>query len=350
MKKILLISNKVHHYRSSIYNIFSEKFKYLGYDFHVLSNNFQDVNFETTYFKHHLEFGVNSYVKKINELKPDVVIYFLHLKDIIFLPLILYCRLKKIPNIYWGHGINLHDKKNVFKNQIFNLIHNLCSAIILYTPNEIQYIAKKNQAKTFIAFNTLNFLSVVPERIRDKDTVKSQYNIKEDFLVLYISRILPYKGLDLLLEMMPGLTQTGLVIVGPGISKEQEAIIASNQNIYYLGEKYNTEVDEIFNMGDVFSTPGHIGLALNQSFFWGKPVLLLQRNHAPEIYYMKNGKTGFICEDEEELREKLILLNNDRTLLAQMSSNAQEVAKKEMSIERMFNGFKQAIEFCSISK
>lgn len=350
MKKILLISNKVHHYRSRIYNSFSEKFRSLGFEFHVASNSFQEVDFETTFVKHTLEFGVQRYVKKIDALKPDVVINFLHLKDKIFLPIILYCRVQKIPSIYWGHGLNLHEKKNVFKNQLFKLIHNLSSAIILYTPNETKYIAPKNQAKTFIAYNTLNFSPVAQQKVRDKYAVKSQYNIKEDFVVLYISRILPYKGLDILMNIIPGLQGIGLVIVGPGISKEQQAQVEASENIYYLGEKYNAEADEIFNMGDVFSTPGHIGLALNQSFFWGKPVLLLDKNHAPEIFYMKNGKTGFVCNNEQELREKLLLLQKDRNLLAQMSSEAKKVAETQMSIDKMFNGFQQAIEFCTSTK
>ncbi len=347
MKKILLISNKVHHYRSRIYNSFSEKFRSLGFEFHVASNQFQEVDFETTYIKHPLEFGVHRYLRIIDTLKPDVVINFLHLKDTIFLPIVVYCRAKKIPNIYWGHGLNLHEKKNVFKNQLFKLIHSLSSAIILYTPNETKYISKKNQTKTFIAYNTLNFSSIAPQIIRDKKTVKSVYSIKEDFVVLYISRILPYKGLDVLMKLIPGMPGVGLVIVGPGISKEQQAQVNASENIYYLGEKYNTEADEIFNMGDVFSTPGHIGLALNQSFFWGKPVLVLNKNHAPEIFYMKNGETGFVCSNEQELREKIILLQKDRKLLAQMSSNAKQVAEEQMSIEKMFHGFQQAIEYCT---
>lgn len=350
MKKILLISNKVHHYRSRIYNSFSEKLQTLGFEFHVISNHFQEVDFETTYIKHTLKFEIRPYLRKIDALKPDVVINFLHLKDSIFLPVVLFCKLRQIPNIYWGHGLNLHEKKNPIKNQLFKLIHNLSSAIILYTPNETQYIAPKNHAKTFIAYNTLNFSSIAPREISDKKSVKSKYRIKEDFVVLYISRILPYKGLDILMKMIPAMPGVGLVIAGPGISKEQQVKADTNANIYYLGEKYNTEADEIFNMGDVFSTPGHIGLALNQSFFWGKPVLVLNKNHAPEIYYMKNGETGFVCDNEEELREKIILLQKNPTLLAQMSSNAKQVAKNQMSIDKMFNGFQQAIEFCTSAK
>lgn len=344
MKKILLISNKVLHYRSKIYNTFSKRFQALGYELHVLSNDFQNVEFETVYKKHLLEFDVYNYSKKINELKPAVVIYFLHLKDKIILPLILYCRLKKIPCIYWGHGINLQEKENKLKHQVFKLIHKLSNAIIIYTPNELKYILKSKRPQTFIAYNTLDFSSVNLHQLRPKEEVKSKYGIKEDFLILYISRVLPYKGLDILMEIMPGLTDIGLVIVGPGISHEQMEVVSTSPNIYYLGEKYNSDVDEIFNAGDVFSTPGHIGLALNQSFFWGKPVLILDKNHAPEIYYMRNGETGFICKNEDELRQKLILLKNDRSLLAKFSANAKKVAESEMSMDRMFCGFLKAIE------
>lgn len=347
MKKLLLISNKVMHYRLRIYNAFFEKFQALGYEFHVASNEFQNIDIDIKFIQHKLEFGTAKYVKLIDELKPSVVINFLHLKDKMIIPLTLYSRLKGIPMIYWNHGVNLKDAENKLKNAVFHFIHSISSAIILYSPDQLKFISKRNQRKTFIAYNTLSFeeSDKFRAKLRSKAEIKNQYGIKERYVLLYISRILPYKGLDILLEQFANAENLALVVVGGGISDKQSEIIAATANFYYLGEKYGNEVDEIYSIGDFFSTPGHIGLALNQAFYWGLPVLVLNRRHAPEIFYMRNGENGFVLETAAELKEKVMELCRKPELLAKVSAAARATYEAEMRLENMFGGFREALEF-----
>ena len=346
MKKILLVSNKVLHYRIRIYNAFYERWKRLGYEFHVVSNEYQKVDFEIKFIRHDLEFSTSRYARFISELKPDVVINFLHLKDRMIIPLTYYCHIKGIPMIYWNHGVNLKDADNKLKNAMFHYIHNISDAIILYTPDQLKYISPKNRSKTFIAYNTLNFESSdeFRKRMRDKSSIKVQYGIKERFVLLYISRILPYKGLDILLQQFANAKDLALVIVGGGISDEQRAMIKATQNFYYLGEKYGEDVDEVYSIGDMFSTPGHIGLALNQAFYWGLPVLVLDRTHAPEIHYMKNGVNGYVVNDEKALKEKVLELCDNTKLLEEVSKNARKTYETMMSLDNMFDGFLKAVQ------
>lgn len=344
-KKILLISNKVMHYRSRVYNKFFDLFKDLGYEFHVVSNDYQKVDFPIRYIRHDLEFSSAKYKKFIAEMNPDVCINFLHLKDKMIIPLTFFCRRRKIPMIYWNHGINIKTPDAKLKNLIFHFIHTISSAIILYSPAQLKYLSQKNQKKTFIAKNTLDFSDVDRSTLRTPAEVKAAYGIKEKRIVMYISRILPYKGLDILLEKFQNDPDVGLVIVGGGISEQQKTIVDSTPNFYYLGEKYGKDVDEIYQMGDVFSTPGHIGLALNQAMFWGKPVVVLNRIHAPEIIYLKNGKNGFIVDTEDELKEKILELCNNENAYAKASQAARATYENEMQIENMFQGFIDAIHF-----
>lgn len=346
MKRILLISNYVFHYRIKIYNYFYDEFKKVGYEFHVLSNEYQNVNYDIKFKKHQLNFSISGYIKKINEIKPDIVINFLHLKDKLIIPLTYHCKLKRIPMIYWNHGIDLNTPNAKIKNSIYRYIHKISDAIILYTPNELKYISNKNKSKTFIAYNTLCLLNEEKKDVLNKEEVKNKYNIKEQNILMYISRIKSYKKLDVLLDNFSGLNNIGVVIVGSGINEAQLQKVNNSNNIYYLGEKYDKEVDEIYNMGDIFSTPGHIGLALNQSLFWGKPVVLLEGRHAPEIYYMKNGINGYLAKDELEFKTLILELFKDDDKLNRLSNNAKEIFKKEASIEKMFSGFIEAIKYC----
>lgn len=347
MKKILLVSNKVMHYRARIYNAFYDKWKTMGYEFHVVSNDYQKVDFDIRFKKHELPLGSIRYANFINELKPDVVINFLHLKDTMIIPLTYYCRFKGIPMIYWNHGINLKDPDNRWKNAIFHYIHSISDAIILYTPDQLKYIKRKNLKKTFIAYNTLSFENSdeFKKIMPSKETIKSKYEIKEKFVLLYISRILPYKGVDLLMEYFKNMDDLALVIVGGGMTETQLKIVEDTKNYYYLGEKYGNDVDEIYSIGDFFSTPGHIGLAVNQAFYWRLPVFVLNRIHAPEIYYLKNGENGFVLNTMEEINEKIMYLMKCPKELEVLSQSARNTYEKRMNISNMFDGFVKAIDY-----
>lgn len=346
MKKILLISNYVFHYRIKIYNYFAKEFKKIGYEFHVLSNEYQNIDYDIEFKKYKEDFSVNGYIKKINEINPDIVINFLHLKDKLIIPLTYYCKLRKIPMIYWNHGINLRDPENRIKNLVFRFVHNISSAIILYTPDQLKYIKNKNKNKTFIAYNTLSFKDIDKSKVITPNQVKNKYGIKEEKVILYVSRVLPYKRLDVLLDIFKGVSNIGVVVVGAGISDDQICKINQYSNLYYLGPKYGHEVWEIFNMGDLYSTPGHIGLGLNEAFYWEKPVVILNGNHAPEIYYLENGKNGFIVNDELELKEKIIKLLTDKELYDSFSQSCRKTYIEKCDISNMFNGFVEAVNYC----
>ena len=346
MKKVLLISNDVLHYREKIYNYFYERFFEDGYEFEVLGNKFQKVDYDLKYKHFELPFFVKGYIEKIKEEKPDIVILFLHLKDKVMMPIIGYCKTHHISVIYWNHGINIRTPNDKAKNAVFHAIHNACDALITYTPEMKQYFSEKNQKKLFVAYNTLNFTDIDKDKVPAKEETKAKYGIKESKVILYISRMMPYKRVDLLMEAFKDLDDIAVVMVGPGFSDKQKAFCDAHSNLYYLGEKYGAEVNEIYKMGDVFSTPGHIGLAMNESLFWGLPVVLLDVRHAPEIYYMKNGVTGYLAKDETEFREYVIKLLRDNKRLSEMSKTCLEVYEKEVSIDRMYQGFIDAVQYC----
>lgn len=346
MKKILLISNEVLHYRQKVYNYFYNRFLKDGYEFEVLANKFQDVNYDLRFGHNEIPFSIGAYIKKIREEKPDVVILFLHLKDKVMMPVIAYCKMHRISVIYWNHGINIATPDNKVKNAVFHFIHNICDALITYTPEMRQFFSDKNQEKLFVAYNTLNFSDIEKDMVSDKEETKKKYGIKEDKIILFISRMVPYKRVDLLMELFADLDDIAVVMVGPGFTEAQQRVCDAHGNLYYLGEKYGSEVNEIYKMGDVFSTPGHIGLAMNDAAFWGLPVILLKGRHAPEIYYMKSGVNGYLAENEEDLREFTLELLRDEEKLNKMKKAALDVYEKEVSIEKMYKGFIDAVHYC----
>lgn len=329
-----------------MYNEFSELFKKDGFEFHVMSNEFQNVGYTFQFVAHTIPFSVKGYCRKIDEIQPEVVIVFLHLKDRIYIPVIHYCKKNHIPVIFWNKPVSVTDPNNRFKNVLYHYIHNFCDALITYTPDMIPLFEEKNRYKLFVAYNTLSFSDIDKSKYQDPQKVKDKYGIKEDKVILYVSRMLPYKRPQLLVDLFANEKGVAVVLMGAGMTKELQEKIDAAENIYYLGQKYGDEGNEIFTIADIFSTPGNIGLSVNEALFWNIPIALLEGKHAPEIYYMKDGKTGFFAKDEKSFKRQVLELLNNPERLERMRKECQKEYEAEVSIDRMYQGFADAIAFC----
>ena len=122
-------------------------------------------------------------------------------------------------------------------------------------------------------------------------------------------------------------------------------------NYYYLGPIYESlKINEIFNSIKIFCTPCHIGLALNEAFFWGVPVIVLNRKHAPEIYYLEDKVNGYIVNTPEEIKEKIRFLLENKDIYDEMSKKCVETINTKGNINNMFGGFMKAINYCEKKK
>ncbi|MEQ9441141.1 MAG: glycosyltransferase family 4 protein [Cyclobacteriaceae bacterium] len=351
MKNILLLSNKVFHYRVPIYNYFRQAFLKEGYDFRVLTNEFQDG------FEHQADFeciveqpSFAKYKSIVLEHNPSAVIFFMHLKDWIMWPMIHWLKRKHTPVIYWNHGVNLQDPENIYKNILYRYLHNLSDAIVLYSPNETKYIKPENRYKISIGYNTLNF-DAFPSIGKTKEGLKKELNIPFKKVILFPARINPARKLDLLLEAFLDIDEpdVGLIIVGSGcLSNEQESIIKQTPGILYLGRVADqVKFNKLVKLSDVVTIPGKSGLAINQAFFWGVPYVTTNVRQSPEIWYLIDGYNGFLADvnHKYDYKEKLEKILKDDDLRAKMAKNASLTVREKASIHGMFSGFYKAVRF-----
>ena len=347
MSKILLISNKVFFYRVDIYNYFCKRFKDEGDDFFVFSNEIQKSERQEINFNYQ-ERPFSKSIKHLKELKPDVVILFLHLSDKVLWRLIPFLRTRKISFVYWGHGLNLSDPNNKLKNILFYKIHSLSRSILLYSSVQEKYIKEKNKEKIFIANNALNSESF-PVINESKEELKKEFELNFQKVVLFVGRIVPPKKLDVLVDIFQkDMNNFGLLIVGDGITKELENKIKNISNIIYYGPIYdNIKINKLFKLSDIFCIPGKNGLGINQAMYWGSPCLTLSVRHSPEIAYLVEGETGYILNTTDELKNKILEIFNNDELYNKLSVNAENLIKTKANIENMFQGFKSAIANCN---
>lgn len=348
MYKILLISSYVYHYRISNYNYFYRRFGDEGIEFRVLANGAQEVDFDMQVpicIKKH---NIFSYIRFIRENKPNCVILFLHLKDLIIFPIVFYCKISKIPIVYWAFGIDLFNPKSKLKNILYNVLHWLSNAILLYSPNEMAVISQRYHKKTFIANNTINLIDF-ENVIFSGNYLKDHYKIRERYIILFVGNNTTEKNADELLHCFREYKDISVVFVGNAITKDMLQIINNTSNYYYLGEIYNrTQMAKIFHSADIVCIPGNVGLAIIDSFFWGKPVVTVKppgRMNSPEIWYLKNGENGFIARDVEDMKIKIIDLLSDSKLYIKFSDKAKEISMGVAHISKMYEGFKNSITY-----
>jgi glycosyltransferase involved in cell wall biosynthesis len=355
-KRILLVSNKVMHYRVSVYNYFWQRFREQGWDFVVLSDELQRQNQNRPSFQLvEKPFDFFEYRNEIRRIKPDAVILFLHLKDRIQWPLIHWLKLSGIPVALWTKTRNLDDPNNRLRNIFFDYLHQLSDGLILYTSSLMRFIPERHRKKVFIANNTINF-GDFPEVPESKEAIKQELGIPFNKVVLFVGRIGEEKNrkkVDHLIDIFRELDRkdVGLVIVGSGLNEELR-VRMNPKNTIYLGEVHdpeNRKISRIFKMADICSIPGHVGLGLNQAFFWGLPMVTEHGNQPPEIDYLQDGQNGFIVpeDDREALQDRLFFLMNNDAELKRMSDNARRDILQNASIEGMFNGFLSCAEYIS---
>jgi glycosyltransferase involved in cell wall biosynthesis len=348
-KTLLLISNKVYHYRIPIYEHLNERLARIGYKIVVVTDEVEAHIDRTEGFTLLVEpFSFPAYKKLIERTNPEIVMFFLHARDLMVWPLLSILKLRSIPVIYWNHGINLTTPNNVVKRAVFGLFHRFADAIVLYSDNERKYVARRYWRKLFIANNTINFRSI-PEIPDSKSEIREQLDIPFKKVVLFVGRITKIKRLGDLLEAAVHLNDDiGVVIVGAGLSSEQKALVDAAENIRYLGAIYDLElVNRIFKMADVFSIPGKVGLGVNQAFYWGLPIVTENVLHSPEFIYVKNGVNGFVVDkhDTRMLADKINQLLSSDNLYRQFSEAARSEILENASIDKMCDGFINAVEF-----
>jgi glycosyltransferase involved in cell wall biosynthesis len=102
-------------------------------------------------------------------------------------------------------------------------------------------------------------------------------------------------------------------------------------------------------MADVFSIPGHVGLGLNQAFYFGLPVVTEEGGQPPEIHYLINGRNGFIVPSNnlDELKSKILYLVENDDIRKKFGENAKKDILDRGSISNMFQGFKNCLESLS---
>ena len=174
----------------------------------------------------------------------------------------------------------------------------------------------------------------------DGSSLRQKYNLGDRPLILFIGRIVPYKGLHLLIEafslVRSELPSAQLMIVGkhilPAYSKKLAEI--ADDLVIFAGYVPTEELPDYYAACDVYSTATiweSFNIPLVEAQACGKPVVAFNFGPHPEV--VKDGETGFLVPpgDVGALAEAVVRLIKDDKLRQEMGEKASKWVKGKFS-------------------
>ncbi len=181
----------------------------------------------------------------------------------------------------------------------------------------------------------------------DKQAVK---RIKDQFpgkkIVFFLGRHVPYKGVDILLQSVPYLSDTCVVVIG-GTGEQtaywQQLAAPYGDKVQFVGELHDDEKRRFLYASDVFAFPSidrreAFGVALTEALFCGVPAVSFRIEGSGSMWVNQNGKTGIVVEniDPHAFAEAINTLVQDDVLRARYSKAAHQWIKKNFLKDQLY--------------
>jgi len=260
--------------------------------------------------------------------------------------------------VVWWHS-DILKPKNLYKiyKPFLRSFLNKVDKIIVATP---YHIKNSDVLKDFkdkcevipfgIDVERFNFTNEIKEKV---EKVRGEYGPK---IILFIGRLIYYKGLEYLIQAIKSV-DAKLLIIGEGYLKEnlQKLVdkLKIKNKVFFLGRVGNSEIVAYYYACDIFVLPSiekteAFGLVQLEAMACGKPIV--NTNLPTGVPYVsQNEITGLTVppKDAKALAGAMNILLNDEILRKKYGENGRKRVEKEFTkkimIEKVLNVYKQLI-------
>lgn len=256
--------------------------------------------------------------------------------------------------IWWHSDI---VKQKFLLRLLKPLINNsLKKADIIFTATEgnikgSPFLLKHSEKCITIPFG-LDFKQY--ETVTIKNYLQSKINTENNLKLLFVGRLVYYKGIDTLIRSMKNVSGAELFVVGEG-PQLQEMIgltksLSIEEKIHFLGMISFDELKAAFSDCDVFVFPSvekseAFGIVQLEAMFYGKPVI--NTNLPTGVPYVSiDGQTGITVNAGRvnELYEAIQTLVDDDEKRLLYGINAGNRVRDVFDINKMMNDLYMSIE------
>ena len=204
------------------------------------------------------------------------------------------------------------------------------------------------ELQEFRAKCTVIPFGIEPRRLSLTESVAARASVlrqqHRSQIVLFVGRLVSYKGADVLLRALRGLDATG-VIVGDGPLRSDLQALARDlglqQRVLFRGEVSHEELVAWYHACDLFVLPSvtkaeAFGLVQAEAMACGKPVVSTQLPSGVP-WVNQHRETGLVVPpgDVEALRDALGALLDNESLRQTMGERGRLRVRRELTVERM---------------
>ena len=263
-----------------------------------------------------------------------------------------------IPLIFTAMGTLQNDAQSFYKTQKSIIDYMFTKKIINYAnvlhsvghseiESYIQYGGKKEKI-----IQVENGIELKDFELTDSTNILKKLDIMEKPYILFLSRIHPKKGLELLLSAFKELTQSNdeiyLVIAGSGendyVQKIQKNVkeLSLTNKVKFTGLVSQNEKITLLKSAKIFSLISKSDVhprAIQEALTMGVPVVISKESDYPEVEEYNAGK--IVSLDNKKISQTFEkLLRNDSELKIQ-SNNAKKLINEKFLAEEQIKKFEK---------
>jgi len=228
----------------------------------------------------------------------------------------LYMRLHRIP-FYMEVDGGLVRQDSKLKYWFKKWLVTMPSAWISSGKNTTKYLVHYGAEESRVYYYPFTSLweSDIAQRIpteEEKRQLRQELGMKEEKIVLSVSRFIPSKRLDMLIHSAGALGETvGVYIIGGEPTEEYLKLKEelSAENVHFVGFTKKDRLALYYQASDLFALPTQTdvwGLVINEAMAYGLPILTTDRCVAG-LELVKDGVNGYLIpkDDQQALNEKI---------------------------------------------
>lgn len=258
---------------------------------------------------------------------------------------------------FWGHGRNLQEDINSFRNRFKNIFLNKCDWWFGYSKGTKKFLLANGypESKITVVQNAIDTLSLRKyyAEIHENELkeLKEQLGLSDSKIGIYCGAMYPGKNFDFIIETCKRVKKEiptfCMLFIGSGIESNKVLEVSKSCDwIHYLGPKFGVERVKYFKVSLIQLMPYYVGLGVLDSFALETPIITTSnRFHGPEIEYLENGNNGIVTEDNIDAYSQAVI-DILKTAKYKDLINGCGLSAKLYTVETMVENFKNGILLC----
>lgn len=250
---------------------------------------------------------------------------------------IFYCKFHNIRYVLQSEGGLVKEGRGLRENIKRSVVKDARLCLSGMSPAKdyfIGYGADPTKVKQypFSSLHKSDLLEIVPTEA-EKQKYKAELGILYKRILIYVGRMLPVKGVDVLLSALKGFDDIGVYLIGGKETKEYLEIRKKEgiKNVHYVDHLGLETLKKYYIAADLLVLPTRCdtwGLVVNEAMAFGLPVITTTSCVAG-LELIRNGINGFLVKSEDslELHEKIKYCFDNPELCKEMGSNNLEKIK-----------------------